>query len=57
VNPDPDTHLTNSIHQAFQDLDDPRANNRIHPLINVVFTALVAVIAGANTNNSQSEKQ
>jgi predicted transposase YbfD/YdcC len=48
VNPDPDTHLTNSIHQAFQDLDDPRANNRIHPLINVVFTALVAVIAGAN---------
>jgi hypothetical protein len=48
VNPDPDTQLTSSIHQAFQDLEDPRANNRIHPLINIVFIALVAVIGGAN---------
>lgn len=48
MNPDSETNLTNSIHQAFKDLEDPRANNRIHPLINIVFIALVAVIAGAN---------
>lgn len=40
--------LTSSLHAAFADLPDPRANNRIHPLINIVLIALLAVIAGAD---------
>ena len=44
ANPD----LTSNLHHAFQDLEDPRAANSSHPLINIVVIALLAVIAGAN---------
>jgi predicted transposase YbfD/YdcC len=40
--------LAEIIQIVFADLPDPRAINKIHPLINIVVIALVATIAGAN---------
>jgi predicted transposase YbfD/YdcC len=37
-----------SIKEAFKELPDPRAENSVHPLINLIVIALVAVIGGAN---------
>lgn len=36
------------IHIFFSDMDDPRASNAVHPLINVLFISLVAMICGAD---------
>ncbi len=40
--------LALSIREAFKELPDPRAENSIHPLINIIVIGLVAVIGGAN---------
>jgi predicted transposase YbfD/YdcC len=40
--------LAISLREAFQELPDPRAENTVHPLINIIGIALVAMIAGAN---------
>lgn len=37
-----------SIRETFKELPDPRAENTIHPLINIIVIALVAVVGGAN---------
>jgi predicted transposase YbfD/YdcC len=39
-----------TFHHHFQDLDDPRVERtRIHPLINILFIAVCAVLSGANS--------
>jgi hypothetical protein len=48
VNLESNPDLTSNLHHAFQDLEDPRAINSTHPLINIIVIALLAVIAGAN---------
>jgi predicted transposase YbfD/YdcC len=48
VNLESNPNLTSNLHHAFQDLEDPRATNSSHPLINIIVIALLAVIAGAN---------
>jgi hypothetical protein len=48
VNLESNADLTSNLHHAFQDLEDPRATNSSHPLINIIVIALLAVIAGAN---------
>jgi predicted transposase YbfD/YdcC len=40
--------LAQSLKEAFKELPDPRAENTVHPLINIIVIALVAMIAGAN---------
>jgi predicted transposase YbfD/YdcC len=40
--------LAIGIREAFKELPDPRAENTVHPLINIIVIALVAVIGGAN---------
>jgi hypothetical protein len=37
-----------SLKEAFKGLADPRAENTVHPLLNIVVIALVAVVGGAN---------
>lgn len=37
-----------TITQYFSDLDDPRGNNKTHPLINIITIAICAVISGAD---------
>jgi hypothetical protein len=36
------------IHIFFSDMDDPRTSNAVHPLINIIFISLVAMICGAD---------
>ena len=48
MNLESNSDLTSNLHHAFQDLEDPRATNSTHPLINIIVIALLAVIAGAN---------
>lgn len=40
--------LLTPIHIFFADFDDPRASNAVHPLINIIFISLVAMICGAD---------
>jgi predicted transposase YbfD/YdcC len=40
--------LASSLKEAFNELPDPRAENTVHPLINIVVIALIATIGGAN---------
>jgi predicted transposase YbfD/YdcC len=37
-----------SLREAFKELPDPRAENTVHPLMNLIVIALVATIGGAN---------
>jgi predicted transposase YbfD/YdcC len=37
-----------SLKEAFKELPDPRAENTIHPLMNIIVIALIAMIGGAN---------
>lgn len=40
--------LAQSLKETFKELPDPRAENTVHPLMNIIVIALVAVVAGAN---------
>jgi predicted transposase YbfD/YdcC len=40
--------LAISLRETFKELPDPRAENTIHPLMNIIVIALIAVIGGAN---------